>query len=53
MRNKKGPKMEKTARNENVNRRQRGEMAQSKGVGRQRPYTTELSRLLFESKRLL
>jgi len=45
--------MEKTARNESMNRRQMGEMVQSKGFGRQRPYTTELRRFLFVSKRLL
>lgn len=45
--------MEKTARNESMNRRQRGEMAQSKGFGRQRPYTTELRGSLLVSRRLL
>lgn len=48
-----GTKGGKASKDENVTRRQRAELVQSEGFGRQRPHITEMRRLLWAARRLL
>lgn len=48
-----GTKGGKASKEENVTRRQRAELVQSEGFGRQRPHITEMRRLLWAARRLL